>query len=240
MGKLKNIGNALSRYQASKGFGVHSPFAFKFILNVLDEKYEYYAYNKLQQLRINVVERTRRENGYKPRVISISEAAAIFRVANYYNPQLFLSIGSSYGVAAASMLAVSKRSRMFLYDDNSAQNNAAAREILSGYGDRIVQGEDLQNTISGYITALGDNDMFVTVNNIADHDTATATALIDTAVSRRGVLIMRNIDSSRNMARLWQHCKQAMTYGMTFGNGKTAVMVLNPKLPRQDFEIWLS
>ncbi len=240
MGKLKNIGNALSRYQASKGFGVHSPFAFKFILNVLDEKYEYYAYDKLQQLRINVVERTRRENGYKPRVISISEAAAIFRVANYYNPQLFLSIGSSYGVAAASMLAVSKRSRMFLYDDNSAQNNAAACEILSGYGDRIVQGEDLQNTISGYITALGDNDMFVTVNNIADHDTATATALIDTAVSRRGVLIMRNIDSSRNMARLWQHCKQAMTYGMTFGNGKTAVMVLNPKLPRQDFEIWLS
>ena len=240
MGKLKNIGNALSRYQASKGFGVHSPFAFKFILNVLDEKYEYYAYDKLQQLRINVIERTRKENGYKPRVISISEAAAIFRVANYYNPQLFLSIGSSYGVAAASMLAVSKRSRMFLYDDNSAQNNAAAREILSGYGDRIVLGEDLQNTISGYITALGDNDMFVTVNNIADHDTATATALIDTAVSRRGVLIMRNIDSSRNMARLWQHCKQAMTYGMTFGNGKTAVMVLNPKLPRQDFEIWLS
>lgn len=240
MGKLKNIGNALSRYQASKGFGVHSPFAFKFILNVLDEKYEYYAYDKLQQLRINVIERTRKENGYKPRVISISEAAAIFRVANYYNPQLFLSIGSSYGVAAASMLAVSKRSRMFLYDDNSAQNNAAALEILSGYGDRIVQGEDLQNTISGYITALGDNDMFVTVNNIADHDTATATALLDTAVSRRGVLIMRNIDSSRNMARLWQHCKQAMTYGMTFGNGKTAVMVLNPKLPRQDFEIWLS
>lgn len=240
MGKLKNIGTALSRYQASKGFGVHSPFAFKFILNVLDEKYEYYAYDKLQQLRINVVERTRRENGYKPRVISISEAAAIFRVANYYNPLLFLSIGSSYGVAAASMLAVSKRSRMFLYDDNSAQNNAAALEILSGYGDRIVQGEDLQNTISGYITALGDNDMFVTVNNIADHDTATATALLDTAVSRRGVLIMRNIDSSRNMARLWQHCKQAMTYGMTFGNGKTAVMVLNPKLPRQDFEIWLS
>lgn len=240
MGKLKNIGNALSRYQASKGFGVHSPFAFKFILNVLDEKYEYYAYDKLQQLRINVIERTRKENGYKPRVISISEAAAIFRIANYYNPQLFLSIGSSYGVAAASMLAVSKRSRMFLYDDNSAQNNAAAREILSGYGDRIVQGEDLQNTISGYITALGDNDMFVTVNNIADHDTATATALINTAVSRRGVLIMRNIDSSRNMARLWQHCKQAMTYGMTFGNGKTAVMVLNPKLPRQDFEIWLS
>ena len=240
MGKLKNIGNALSRYQASKGFGVHSPFAFKFILNVLDEKYEYYAYDKLQQLRINVIERTRKENGYKPRVISISEAAAIFRIANYYNPQLFLSIGSSYGVAAASMLAVSKRSRMFLYDDNSAQNNAAACEILSGYGDRIVQGEDLQNTISGYITALGDNDMFVTVNNIADHDTATATALLDTAVSRRGVLIMRNIDSSRNMARLWQHCKQAMTYGMTFGNGKTAVMVLNPKLPRQDFEIWLS
>ena len=103
MGKLKHIGSALSRYQTGKGFGVHSPFAFGFITDVLDEKYGYYSYERLQQMRLSVVERTRVLQGYKPRVISISEAAALFRVANHYNPALFLSIGSSYGVAVTTL-----------------------------------------------------------------------------------------------------------------------------------------
>ena len=45
---------------------------------------------------------------------------------------------------------------------------------------------------------------------------------------------------------LCEECRALLLYAKArldrcpFGNGKTAVMVLNPKLPRQDFEIWLS
>ena len=240
MGKLKNIGSAISRYQASKGFGVHSPFAFSFITNVLDERYGYYCYERLKQLRLQVTERSRKEQGYKPRVITISEAADMFRVANHYNPPLFLSIGGSYGVAAASLLSVSSQSRMVLYDP-MANDNAAAKEILSSYGDRITRADSLQEAIGTYSERLGDNGLhFIAINNITDNDASTIAALMADAATWQGVVIIRNIDTSGITAKLWQQLKYCMTYGMTFTNGKMAVVILNPKLPRQDFEIWLS
>jgi len=39
----------LKRLRTAKGFGVHSPFAFNFITNVLFEKYSYYAYFDIPQ-----------------------------------------------------------------------------------------------------------------------------------------------------------------------------------------------
>lgn len=243
MGKLKRLGSALSRMHTAKGFGVHSPFAFNFIKNVLDEEYGYYCYDHLQQLRLAVTERTQAVQGYKPRVISISEAAALFRVANYYNPPLFLSIGTSYGVAAASLLTVSRRSRAVIYDPAVTDNNAAC-ELLAGYKGRITDHDKLQDAIAEYEKLLAAEGptacRFVAINNLADSDAPAATALIDSMVQKEGVLVLRNICSSRPMTALWQRCKEQMAYGMTFTNEKMAVIILNPKLPRQDFAIWLS
>ena len=240
MGKLKHIGSALSRYQTGKGFGVHSPFAFGFITDVLDEKYGYYSYERLQQMRLSVVERTRVLQGYKRRVISISEAAALFRVANHYNPALFLSVGSSYGVAVASLLMVSSRSSAVVYDP-AVTENAAACEVLDEYKGRIIDHAGLQAAVADYEKRLGGDDCrFVVINNIADDDADAAAGLIDALVAETGVVVLRNIDSSRRMSSLWKRCREAMTYGMTFTNEKMAVIVINPKLPRQDFAIWLS
>lgn len=38
----------LAKYRHSKGFGVHSPFAFRFITEVLGERYPYYDFERLK------------------------------------------------------------------------------------------------------------------------------------------------------------------------------------------------
>lgn len=45
--RIKRVATALQRYKRSRGFGVHSPFAFHFILRVLREKSPYYCYPQL-------------------------------------------------------------------------------------------------------------------------------------------------------------------------------------------------
>ena len=41
--------NWLKRQRTSRGFGIHSPFAYDFVVNVLRERYMYYAYNLIKE-----------------------------------------------------------------------------------------------------------------------------------------------------------------------------------------------
>ena len=229
----------LCRFRHRRGYGVHSPFAFSFIKGVVFERTAYYGYAPLREQE---KEMARRE-GRGVLAEGLRVRRLLFRVANYYNPPLFLSIGTSYGVAAASLLTVSRRSRAVIYDPAVTDNNAAC-ELLAGYKGRITDHDKLQDAIAEYEKLLAAEGpaacRFVAINNLADSDAPAATALIDSMAQKEGVLVLRNICSSRTMTALWQRCKEQMAYGMTFTNEKMAVIILNPKLPRQDFAIWLS
>ena len=71
--RLANIMTAAARIRRSKGFGIHSPFAFNFVINVLrlSNRYRYYAYHTLPK----------------------GEARMIFRIANSFNPSTITEYG---------------------------------------------------------------------------------------------------------------------------------------------------
>ena len=81
MGRLRRYRTAFGRYKRGKGFGIHSPFAFGFVLKVLRERNPYYAYSNLESLRKLVISHTRHHFRH-PRIISLKNAKIIFRVAN--------------------------------------------------------------------------------------------------------------------------------------------------------------
>lgn len=81
------------RYMRGRGFGVHSPFAFNFIRDVVGETRHcrYYAYKRLEQLA--------KEN----RGIDASTLKLIFRIACRMQPATFKCSGQ-WGVAAAKCI----------------------------------------------------------------------------------------------------------------------------------------
>ncbi|MCM1255920.1 MAG: hypothetical protein NC221_07365 [Duncaniella sp.] len=62
----------IKRWWRSKGFGIHSPFAFYFILRVLREKLPYYAYSEI--LRLN------------PTKVSHRNLLTLFRIICHFSP----------------------------------------------------------------------------------------------------------------------------------------------------------
>lgn len=72
MGRIKRYYTALVRLKRSKGFGIHSPFAFHFVLRVLRERNHYYAYEYIEK-----------------------SSRLLFRIACFFAPKKILILGNA-------------------------------------------------------------------------------------------------------------------------------------------------
>ena len=66
-----------------------------------------------------------------------------------------------------------------------------------------------------------------------------AEAVVRHAVDNGGVIVFCNTAKGSESQRLSDMCRSYAGRGMWFGNNHLGVMVANPKLPRQDFMLWL-
>lgn len=135
MTKFERYLTAWPRYHRSKGFGIHSPFAFRFVLRVLRERCPYYAYASLDAKRGEVLAVPKRVRGKASHVASRNEMRMLFRIANCFNPQRMLLLGEHCGLSAFALLSVSSKSEMRLWKSDYDGSLAAA--TLSGFGNRI-------------------------------------------------------------------------------------------------------
>ncbi len=79
----------LKRIRTAKGFGVHSPFAFNFITNVLFEKRPYYAYFDIP--------RYLSEKHIDTPISSVHQLS--FRLVNFFHPKSVLIVSSKQDYA---------------------------------------------------------------------------------------------------------------------------------------------
>ena len=79
---IKRAWTWLCRCRYSRGFGVQSPWAYRFVRYVINEHYPYYAYDELDTSSNGLSARQRRL------------FRLYFRLANYVQPQVILNIGT--------------------------------------------------------------------------------------------------------------------------------------------------
>jgi len=84
------------RKKHARGYGIHSPFAFELITNVLNARYDYYAFYDIPKILS--------ENGLEgyanPAINHLS-----FRLVNYFNAKQILEINSANGVNTSYLTA---------------------------------------------------------------------------------------------------------------------------------------
>ena len=91
-----------------KGYGVHSPFVFDLITNVIEDKSAYYAYHDISLIRKQLTQNNTFIHCKGKRItvkkavqrdgISQKEGEFLFRLTNHYKPRSILAIGSSLGL----------------------------------------------------------------------------------------------------------------------------------------------
>ncbi len=237
MGVIRRVRTAWSRHHRSAGFGIHSPHAFRFVTEVLGERRAYYAYDDIRLLRQAVIAA---ENSHwpHPRVMSNKNARMLLRITNHFNPSRILQVGTTYAMSTAVMLAVSSQSRLWLHEPH-LDRYPVTELMLRPVAERVTHSTELDTLLDDYLMALGDDRPFVLVNNL--HDDKDLTCLTDALtamLSNEATLLFRHIDSDQRVKRVWDACCQALTAGQTYTNEKTGILIANPKLQREHFDLW--
>lgn len=97
MNFLKRIYIWCRRFRYRKGYGVHSPFAFGLITEVIYEKLPYYAYAPLKAMR---KEASKSGMHCTERVDKL-----LFRLANRFQPEYLLEAGTGAGLSLCYLAA---------------------------------------------------------------------------------------------------------------------------------------
>ncbi len=130
-----------------KGHGIHSPFVFNFVQNVLNDKRNFYCYETIEKLRQELKQNKRmlsiedfgagsHTKQYQQRSIASIAASALktkkfsqllFRMVNYYQPQTILELGTSLGITS-SYLSCAKADATVITMEGAKAVAAVARQ----------------------------------------------------------------------------------------------------------------
>jgi len=240
MGIIHRYRTAWSRHHRSGGFGIHSPFAYWFVLHVLRQRLPYYAYDDITALRQAVLAalgKVKRER----RVITNSQAQLLFRVTNAFNPPLMMAIGTSYGIDSASMMAVSSNSHLYLYDPQlerypiTVQALGSHLQRIDCYDDLIVATDDYWAKVD-----KAGAEPYVLVSVLPQGcDPDQVATLLQRVIDGGGVVVMRELHRDQRMSQLWHTLASYAKEGQGFTNEQMGIFIAHHKLPRQDFLLWL-
>lgn len=119
--KIKDYINlSMRKLKHRKGFGVHSPFAYSIITEVIEEKIPYYAYNAMKPLY------------GKQSPIPFKVACLLLRLANRFRCRTIAEIGCDGGYSMLPILLTDSRNHVHSITEQPIANEIASRLKLFG------------------------------------------------------------------------------------------------------------
>lgn len=239
MGRIKRYRTALSRHHRSRGFGIHSPFAFNFVRFVLREKSPYYCYDYIEELRQAVIE-TMRDHKPHPKVASFKDLKMLFRITNFFNPPHILQVGTNYGLTSASMLSVSSSNDLYLYEPSLGRFPVLGN-VLTPYLESIQSYNLLEVALAEYSQVASESHAmpFILINSLPKpDDMAVLKICLLQLLSGDCVIVMRHLNHDARLKTLWSDVKDAMTHGQSFTNEKMGLIFVSKKYNLEHFFLW--
>ena len=206
-----------------RGHGIHSPFVFDFIENVLNDHRHFYAYDTIEALRNRLLNDkgvievedfgagSRTDSSKKRSIASIAKNAVkpakygqmLFRLVNHYKPKSILEMGTSLGVSTAYLAAGNPEARVVTLE-GSKEIAAIAKKNFEQLGLEAIQ-QVTGNFDQTLPFVLKDQkfDLVFIDGNHRKEPTLNYFRLLLTNLYNETILIFDDIHWSREMEEAW-------------------------------------
>lgn len=243
---------------SGKGHGIHSPFVFDFIKNVLNDRANYPEYEKVEELRARLLSDETpvpledygagSAGGHVTRSVSAITAAAakearygklLFRMARYYQPHYIVELGTSLGISAAYLASADKTSLLVTGEGNYALASLAKDnlESIALHNVRIVTG-NFNNTLPQIVGAIPHIDLAFIDGNHRLQPTLNYFAEMMKKVTPNSILVFDDIHWSGGMEAAWERIKMHPQVMLTVDLFFMGIVFLRPEFKvKQHFTI---
>jgi predicted O-methyltransferase YrrM len=208
-----------------KGHGIHSPFVFEMITEVLNDKRHFYAYDQVENLRKELLKKNDQlqitdfgagsgTGATNLRSIqSIARRAAkpkklgqlLFRLVQYYQPNTILELGTSLGLTTAYLASAKKSANVITIEGSDAIAKEAAYHfhILGLKNIRQVTGNFDEVLAPELHTIQQVNFAFIDGNHRL-HPTLQYYRQLLPFIDEYSILVFDDIHWSREMEQAWE------------------------------------
>ena len=236
-----------------KGHGIHSPFVFDFVKNVLNDKTVYPDYQPIEQKRktllidntvIDVEDFGAGSSVIKTnkRVVSAMAASSLkpkkyaqllYRMVKYYNPKTLLELGTSFGISSAYLASANPNA--ILHTCEGASSIAAiATENFNQLGLKNIQitKGDFAETLTLLLATLKTVDLAFVDGNHRKHPTLDYFGQLLKHAGPNSILVFDDIHWSTEMEEAWNTIKQHPTVTLTIDLFFIGIVFINPNFKK--------
>ena len=207
------------------GHGIHSPFVFKLLTEIIENFGQYYSYQEIDDLRIELqndkrkIEITDLGAGSKhltARSRKISDIAKksstkktfgemLFRLVNYFQPKTILELGTSLGLSTCYLAKANSHSKIFTIEGCPETAKIATENFQKMEIKNVTQFIGNFNELLPHIITEQKNIDFVFFDgNHAKQPTIEYFNLCLKAVNNNTVFIFDDIHWSEGMEEAWK------------------------------------
>lgn len=213
----------------SKGHGMHSPFVFDFILNVLNNNNQYQPFQEIELLRHHLLHDNRtvsiedfgagsRTNSSKERTVKKIAASALkskrlaqilFRLVKHYQPQTIVELGTSLGITTCYFSKANPDASISTIE-GSKQIASIAKENfqnLNGGNIQLLQG-NFDDILPSVISNLSSIDLAYIDGNHRYQPTINYFQQFLAKSHPQTILVFDDIHWSAEMEKAWEEIKQ--------------------------------
>jgi hypothetical protein len=164
-----------------KGHGIHSPFVFKFVIDVLNDKRFFYAFDTIESI-VNADLNKKKFN------------RLLFRITDYYQPKSILVIDVTLGITTSYIALANTSASVYSYF-SQANNIEKAKAVVSRC--------KANNCI--FVTSIAEKKQYdlVYVNAQNDVQINDVFQQLLPLLHPQSILIINNINSSKEIEAQW-------------------------------------
>lgn len=222
--------------QNSKGHGMHSPFVFQFILNVLNNRQHYQAPPAIERLRKELLSDKRmleiedlgagsRVRTHKNRRVSSLASTAVkprrlanvlFRTIQHYKPSNIIELGTSLGITSAYLATGNKNADVHTIEGSAAVAKVAKENFnkLNLQNISLIQG-NFDTQLPALMVKLESIDFAYVDGNHRYQPTINYFTQLLQKTHNDSILVFDDIHWSQEMETAWEEIKNHPSVAFT-------------------------